>query len=412
MAVSAPADVSVASTGARAVEVKGPEGAAHLGAGSPAAAPAVFPSRLAPAVTSSTSTTVQIEGRTLLSFGGCDYLGLAHHPSVIAAAAEAMGLYGLSTTASRVTTGNTLAHNRLEEDVARLLVQPASCIVPEGYTANLALAQALSRRTRVALIDERAHRSISDSAFAAGLRIVRFDHLDASSASRHLAQIGREPVAIMTDGVFTADGSVAPVRELLACLRTHEDVLLVDDCHGVGVLGEGRGTCRWLGVSDPRLVLTTTLAKGIGCYGGAVAGQPELIDDVRRHATAFICTTPVPPAMAAAASASIRVLEHDRSRHASLARNARALRGAVRSLGIHLPDQPTPIAAFILAGGDEPEMERVQRGLSDAGIVAPLIRYPGGPGARYFRLTVTAEHTDEHIERLRAAMARLLVARA
>lgn len=342
----------------------------------------------------------------LLSFGGCDYLGLAHHPAVVAAAREAMSLYGISTTASRVTTGNTVAHNRLEDDVARLLNQPAAVVVPEGYTANLALAQALSRRVRVALIDERAHRSLPDAAVAGGLRIVRYSHGDAADAARRLAELGREPAAILTDGVFTADGAVAPVRELLHTLRTHEDLLVVDDCHGVGVLGEGRGTCKYLGVSDPRLVLTTTLAKGIGCYGGAVAGQVAMVDEVRRHATAFICTTPVPPAIASAASAAIRVLEHDRLRHVALMENARRLRQAVRSVGVQVGEQPTPIVAFVTK--DEAAMERLHAALLDEGILAPLIRYPGGPAERYFRLTVTAEHTGEQIERLREAMGRLI----
>lgn len=371
----------------------------------PRPTPTAFPSRMAPPVTSSTSTTVEIDGRALLSFGGCDYLGLAHHPAVLAAAREAMSLYGLSTTASRVTTGNTAAHNRLEQDIARLLDQPAAVIVPEGYTANLALAQALSRRVRVALIDERAHRSLPDAALAGGLRIIRYDHLDPASAAHRLEQIS-EPVAILTDGVFTADGSIAPVRELLAALRTPEDILVVDDCHGVAVLAEGRGTCALLGVADPRLILTTTLAKGIGCYGGAVAGTATIIDEVRRHATAFICTTPIPPAIAAAASAAIRIIQTDRPRHAALAANAAALRAAVRSLGIDLGDPPTPIVAFSMP--DESAMESLHAGLLEVGILAPLIRYPGGPSPRYFRLTVTAEHTPDHIDRLRDAMRGLL----
>ncbi len=388
---------------ARTLEVLAPEIGVRPEAGGGTSG---FPSRMAPPVTSSTSTSVEIGGRVLLSFGGCDYLGLAHHPAVLAAAREAMGVYGLSTTASRVTTGNTAAHNRLEDDVSRLLGQPAAVLVPEGYTANLALAQALARRVGVAVIDERAHRSLPDAAVAGGLRIVRYAHLDAGDAARRLGEIGREPAAILTDGVFTADGAVAPVRELLNALRTHDDLLVVDDCHGVGVLAEGRGTCRFLGVSDPRIVLTTTLAKGIGCYGGAVAGQAAVVDEVRRHATAFICTTPVPPAIAAAASAAIRVLEHDRLRHVALAANAGALRAAVRSLGVGVADQPTPIVAFAMP--DQAAMERLHNALMEEGILAPLIRYPGGPAERYFRLTVTAEHTAEQIERLREAMARLI----
>lgn len=366
---------------------------------------------LAPQVTSSSTTRVEIDGRTLLTFGGCDYLGLAHHPAVVAAAAEAMRVYGLSVTASRVTTGNAAAHVALERDVAALLGQEAACALPEGYMANLALAQALASGgaggapAPVALIDERAHRSVSDSARAAGLEIVRFRHRDAGDAGGRLRAIAG-PVAIMTDGVFTADGSVAPVAELLLLLRDGRDVLVVDDCHGVGVLGGGRGTCREAGLDDPRVVLTTTLAKGVGCYGGAVAGTHEVVDRVRHRATAFICTTPIPPAMAAAASAAIEIIAGDPARNRRLLANARRLRDSLGALGLSLAEQPTPIAAFL--AGDEARMERVHAALLAAGILAPLIRYPGGPAERYFRLTVTAEHTPADIERLCEAMGRAL----
>ncbi|MCA9288668.1 MAG: aminotransferase class I/II-fold pyridoxal phosphate-dependent enzyme [Phycisphaerales bacterium] len=372
---------------------------------------------LSPPIARATSTHVEIDSRRILAFAGCDYLALAHHPAVLAAAQRAIGRFGLSTTASRVTTGNTAAHDELERDLARLLAQPAAIVVPDGFMANLALAQSLVARRHAgppidtALIDARAHRSIHDSAKAVGMTVNLYDHRDPASAAARLRAIGPRPVAIMTDGVFTADGAVAPAADLLAILRTPDDALVIDDCHGVGVLGDARGTCHAQHVSDPRLIITTTLAKGLGCYGGAIAASGAAIADIRHAATAFICTTPIPPAVAAAASAAIHVAEHDAARRERLARNAALLREAIASLGVALVNAPTPIAAFALGTPpDVPAMQRIHTALLDRGILAPLIRYPAGPADRFFRLTVNADHTPEHVGVLRDALAE--VARA
>ncbi|MEZ6233088.1 MAG: aminotransferase class I/II-fold pyridoxal phosphate-dependent enzyme [Phycisphaerales bacterium] len=367
---------------------------------------------LSPPIASATSTHVEIDGRRVLAFAGCDYLALAHHPAVLAAAQQAIARFGLSTTASRVTTGNTAAHDALERDLARLLDQPAAIVVPDGFMANLALAQSLIARRHAgppidtALIDARAHRSIHDSARAVGMTVHLYDHRDPASAAARLRDIGPRPVAIMTDGVFTADGAVAPAADLLALLRTPDDALVIDDCHGVGVLGDARGTCHAQRLTDSRLIITTTLAKGLGCYGGAIAASAAAIADIRHAATAFICTTPIPPAVAAAASAAIHVAEHDAPRRERLARNAALLREAIASLGVALVDAPTPIAAFALGTPpDVPAMQRIHDALLDRGILAPLIRYPAGPADRFFRLTVNADHTPEHVGVLHDALA-------
>jgi 7-keto-8-aminopelargonate synthetase-like enzyme len=349
-------------------------------------------------VSQATATHVEISGRRVLSFGGCNYLGLAHHPAVHAAMLDGLARFGLSTSASRETTGNTTAHDRLESALCGFLGMPAAVVVPDGYSANLAIAQALVPSCSTALIDERSHKSIREAAKCAGMALVEYDHLDAAHAAELMREHESRGVAVMTDGVFTADGSLAPVSELLAALPPTA-LLIVDDCHGLCTVGPGgRGTLAHYGLRDPRLILTTTLAKGLGCHGGVVAGPIDVCDRVRNRASAYICTTPVSPAIAAAACEALAVVQREPERIARLAENARRLGSGLRDLGIKFESSLTPIFAFTL--DSEQRMRRLAAELLAEGILAPLISYPGGPATCYFRLSVTSEHTSDQIDRL------------
>lgn len=365
-------------------------------------------------VSASSASTVVMDGRRVVSFGGCNYLGLAHDPEVAHAAIEAIARYGLSTSASRETTGNTLEHDDLEREVAAFVGLPAAVVVPDGYSANLAAAQALAPEHPVALLDRRAHRSMRDAAAAASMRAVEFDHRDASSARAALESLGPTAgAAVFTDGVFATDGGVAPVGELLAALRPGMDTLVVDDCHGLGVMGPGgRGTLAALGIRHDRVVLTSTLAKGIGCHGGVVAGTRVLVEAVRSRSSAYICTTPTSPAVIAGARAAVRVLAACPQRVERLRANAARLTDAIRAAGLAVQDWPTPIRAFVIAdaaGRPDPASMRVAHArLLERGYLAPLITYPGGPWPLYFRLSITSEHRREQIEGLGEAMAEVV----
>jgi hypothetical protein len=208
-----------------------------------------------------------MEGRTILAFAGCNYLGLANDPRVLQAVRIGLDRYGLSTTASRETTGNTTAFDDLERSLANFLCMERSLLLADGYTANIAMAQALATRFRTVLIDAKSHHSVHDAARGAGLIVVTFPHGDTHAAAR-LARMHAEAdpagaIAILTDGVFTSDGAVAKLPELIAALPNDRSLLVVDDCHGVCVLGpEGRGTVSHYALTDPRIIITTTLAKG------------------------------------------------------------------------------------------------------------------------------------------------------
>jgi 7-keto-8-aminopelargonate synthetase-like enzyme len=383
-------------------------------------------------VESTTATTIIIDGRELLAFGGCNYLGLAHHPAVLGAVREGLAKFGISTTASRETTGNTVVHDKLEQDLAAFMRQEAVILLAEGYTANIAVAQALSRRHGVALIDARAHKSLRSAAASAGMQVFEYEHLNPESAAWLVRQYGDQGVVLFTDGVFAADGAVAPVAELLAVLPRQRAVLVVDDCHGFCVLGtRGEGTVAEAGVDDQRVCITTTLAKGMGCYGGAVIGRRSLIDNIRENADVYRRSTPVPTPIAMGAKAALGVLQRETELIMNLRRNTAAMLQILSVPGITFESGAAHETAGAAEGGvataatstvaaqhkvpiftftlETPEkMDRVHRALFDAGVYAPYIEYPGGPTERFFRLTACAKHSPEQIRRLGEALAKAL----
>jgi 7-keto-8-aminopelargonate synthetase-like enzyme len=356
----------------------------------------------APPIDACSPTTALLAGRSVVTFGGCNYLGLSQHPRVVGAAADAMARFGLSTTASRETTGNTRLHEDLEGLLAGFCGHPAGLLVPDGYIANLAAMQGLSALGfRHAVIDRRAHPSLRDAAGMAGMRLHEYGHADARDAARLLAACEGRAV-VVTDSVFAADGTVAPARRIHASLRDG-DRLLLDDCHGFAVLGRaGRGLADELDLSRDRLVVTTTLAKGLGCGGGVVMGERALVDAARAGSTAYICTTPTSPALAAAAIEAIGLVGEDPSLHERLRANTTRIRSLLAERFDVDPAHPIPIIAFV--AGEADAMRIMHEEMLDRGVLAPLVAYPGGPAPVYFRLSVSAEHTEQQIELLAAAI--------
>jgi 8-amino-7-oxononanoate synthase len=235
----------------------------------------------------------------------------------------------------------------------------------------------------------------------AGLRAALFEHHDTGHAAACLASCDG-PAVLATDSVFAADGSLAPAADLHASLRPG-DRLLLDDCHGFAVFGSrGRGMADHAGLPrDERLVVTTTLAKGLGCGGGIVMGDGTLIATARARSTAYICTTPASPVLAAAALEALRLLQTDPSLHDRLRENTRMLRHALRGLGV-APDAPAPVVAF--AAGTAESMRATHDAALSEGFLAPLVTYPGGPAPVYFRLSVSSAHTHAQIDRLAAVL--------
>ena len=352
-----------------------------------------------PPFTSATATTVTHDGRTLVAFAGCNYLGLAQHPQLLTAAAAAIPRFGLSTSASRHTSGHTALHEHLERDIARHLASDDALLLPDGYIANLAALQALAAiGITHALIDERAHQSLRDAATMAGLTIRAFATTDPEDARAQAASLPLGRFAILTDGVFTTDGRLAPLPELAAINAP----LLVDDCHGFGIVGPaGAGTPALLGIGNhPSLITTSTLAKGIGCGGGFVAGSAAFVRTARARSSAFICTTPTAPPLVAAAIEALRIARTDDARRARLAHNIAAVRALLLALNLPTHDADTPIFAFAPSA----DLGPIEASLKASGVYIPLMDYPHGPAPRFFRLSVNAEHTDADLKALHTAL--------
>lgn len=351
------------------------------------------------------ATRVVLAGRAVVAFAGCDYLGLAHHPTVLAALQRAISELGLSASASRETTGNYVAHEELETRLARFLGTEAALLVPDGYLSNLVAVQALAPRYARALVDGSAHASVHDALAAARIDVTSYEHANGAAAAREIDRRAGDWLAVLTDGVYPAHGTLAPLPELLAALPRRQGVLLVDDCHGFGVLGaHGRGTCEHFGVADARIVITGTLSKAAGACGGFVAGTTELVAAMRTS-RAYVGSTPIAPALARAGSAAVDVLEHDTDRRARLHVNVDRVRAGLRAQDLPVHDQPIPVFALKLEPAEQ--MERVFRTLLEHGFLLPFVRYPDVHGG-HLRLAVSSEHTADEIDALLACLARCL----
>lgn len=275
----------------------------------------------------------------------------------------------------------------------------------DGLTANMAAMQTLAGRVSAAVLDERAHPTLALAATSAALPVRSYRHRDASDAARVARSVGG-PVVLGTDGVFTADGGIAPIAALMDALPCERSALVVDDCHGFMVLGEsGRGTTNAAGlVPEERLLVTTTLAKGLGCSGGVVAGPRELLEAARTRISVYVCTTPASPALIGAAREALRVASDEPARRVRLFENADRFARALDRAGFEQTSDPaTPIFAFWTA--HESDMAELRQRLSARGFDLPLMSYPSGPAACYFRASVSADHVESQLDAFDDALA-------
>jgi 7-keto-8-aminopelargonate synthetase-like enzyme len=356
------------------------------------------------ALQSSGRTSVLQDRRKLCYFGGCDYFRMASHPQVLRALRDGLRQFGLNVSASRMTTGNHPVYERLERSLAAFFGSETATLAPNGWLPNAMVAQALAGQFSHVLLDERAHASLADAARLLDCPAVKFRHRDASDLAGIIRRLGAIKPLLMTDGMFSHDGSVAPLKEYLAVLP-RGGRMLVDDAHGAGVLGRtGRGTPQHAGVSTARIIQTITLSKAFGVFGGAVLGPQKLRNAIIARSGIFTGSTPLPPPLACAALKSVTILRADRRLRRRLNRNVAHLRRKLRARGIPAPEQPGPIVS--LAPRNRREGERLGRRLIEAGIHPPFILYPGGPENGYFRFAISSEHTIGQLDLL----ARVLVA--
>jgi 8-amino-7-oxononanoate synthase len=357
----------------------------------------------------STATTVEVDGRSLVVFGSNNYLGLAQQPGVVSAAHAALDEWGAGATGSRLTTGTTALHEALEQELAALKGAEAALFFPSGYQASVGVIPALAGRGDLILSDALNHASLIDGCRLSRAEVRVYRHANAGHASELLADRHRfRRVLLVTDGVFSMDGNLAPLPELAALCERVDAWLMVDDAHGTGVLGNsGAGTVEYFGLGGHVPIQMGTASKALGAEGGFIAGPAELIDYLRNRARSFVFSTAPTPATVASVRAALRLLEEEPERRIRLQQNIRQLRAGLRTRGIDVPDDITPIIPVLL--GDAVKAVRASSRLEQEGFWIPAIRPPTVPeGTARLRMSVTAAHTGEQIEQAVAAIARVL----
>jgi len=350
------------------------------------------------------SSEMQVDGRTLLTFCSNDYLGLAAHPEVITALQQGAEQHGVGSGAAHLVIGHSSAHHALEEELADFTGRPRALLFSTGYMANIGVISALLGRGDTIFEDRLNHASLIDGGILSRARLKRYTHADASHLANQLGENQGEQM-IVTDGVFSMDGDIAPLTELADKARQHDAWLMVDDAHGLGVLGkEGSGCLSHFGLSQNDVpILMGTLGKAFGTFGAFVAGSEELIETLIQQSRSYIYTTALPPAVAEATRASLQLVRRDEWRRERLKESVQRFRSGAQQLGLPLMDSITPIQP-LLAGSAEQALAWSQQ-LEAQGILVSAIRPPTVPeGSARLRVTFSANHKDEHIDRLLNAL--------
>ncbi len=342
---------------------------------------------------------VKLPGRRgeFLYFGGCDYYRLSHSSVVQQAVRDAVSTSGLNVAASRMTTGNSAALVRLETELAKRFNAPAALVLPTGYTANLAVGQALTGEFTHALVDERAHASLHDAAQFLGARVLKFRHRDPADVIQLVAkQRAGARFILLTDGVFATDGAIAPLDDYRRLLpRTAH--LWVDDCHGIGILGQrGEGTHAELGLGRTQLTQTITFSKAFGAYGGGVLCSDALRQKIILRSHIFTGGTPLPPPFVAAIGIALKQLNEPRRQRYRM--RIQAFKKSLRDLGFKVAPSPTPIV--VIVPRNRRDCSALEQDLWKAGILPPRMNYPGGPAEDYFRFVISSEHTPNDLAKL------------
>ena len=355
-------------------------------------------------VEGSQAVHLKVDGRELLSFCSNDYLGLAADPRLAEALCAATARYGVGSGAAHLISGHTRAHHMLEEELADWLGCERALLFSTGYMANLGVPGALLRRGDVILQDRLNHASLIDGAQLSAATLRRYAHADMAALERLLGgHTGN--VLIATDGVFSMDGDVAPLRRLAALARAYDAPLMVDDAHGFGVLGpHGRGSAEAAGLGPGEVaVYMATLGKALGTAGAFVAGCADLIETLIQSARSYIYTTAMPAALAEASRASLRIVREESWRRERLRELVNRFRLGAESLGLCLMDSATPIQPILL--GDARTALAWSEALLEQGILVTAIRPPTVPeGSARLRITLSATHQEADLERLLEAL--------
>ena len=350
------------------------------------------------------SPHITVEGRPYLAFSSNDYLGLASHPQLVQALQQGARQWGVGAGAAHLVNGHFAPHHQLEAELAAFVGKPAALLFSTGYMANLGTVQALVGKDDTVFADKLNHASLNDAMLLSRAGTKRYRHGDLAQLARMLEQTKSGRRLILTDAVFSMDGDLAPLPELLALCERFDAWLLVDDAHGFGVLGQqGRGSLSHFNLTSPRLILMGTLGKAAGVSGAFVAAEQVVIDTLVNHARSYIYTTATPPALSVALLQSLRLIEQGDAQRAHL----RGLIARLRKGLDDLPWEPMPSDTAIqpLLVGDNHLALGLSEGLRERGIWVAAIRPPTVPqGTARLRITLSAAHTEGDVDRLTEAL--------
>ncbi|MYL22335.1 8-amino-7-oxononanoate synthase [Halomonas alkaliantarctica] len=332
-------------------------------------------------------------------FAGNDYLGLAHDPRVQAAQSEGARRFGAGAGASHLVSGHLSVHEALEEALAEWTGRPRALLFSTGYMANLGVLQALADAQTAIFHDRLNHASLLDGATLSGARSRRYHHRDADDLTRLLARSEHQYKLVVSDGVFSMDGDIADIHALAEVSHRHSAWLMIDDAHGLGVLGEKGHGCVGGFSSHDVPILVGTLGKALGTAGAFVAGDTALIEHITQFARSYVYTTAQPPSIAAATLKALAIVQHEPEHRQRLHRHIAYFREQARALALPLGDSTTPIQPLLL--GSEARTLAWATRLAQHGISVGAIRPPTVPnGEARLRITLSARHTRHDIDRL------------
>ena len=353
------------------------------------------------------SAHVTVDGKKVIAFCSNDYLGLANHPELIAAAQAGASTYGVGAGASHLVLGHARAHEQLEEHLAAFVNLPLALLFSTGYMANLGVVTALLGREDAVFADRLNHASLNDACLLARAQFKRFAHNDVVQLERLLVGSKAKRKLIVVDAVFSMDGDIAPVPELLALAERYDAWLLLDDAHGFGVLGaNGRGVLEHFGLQHPRVIYMATLGKAAGVFGAFVAGDDTLIEMLMQRARTYIYTTALPPLLACAVSKSIELIAAGAPLRQQLNENIIQLKHILRESSLpawRLLPSLTAIQPLVI--GDNRAATAVAEKLAARSVLVPAIRPPTVPqGTARLRISLSAAHTADDVRVLGDAL--------
>jgi 8-amino-7-oxononanoate synthase len=345
-------------------------------------------------------TEVIYQGRHIIMCGSNNYLGLTTHPDVRQAAKDALERYGTSCTGSRFLNGNMSLHEQLEEDLADWVGKEAALVFSTGMQVNLGTISSIVGRGDIIILDKEDHASIVDGAFLSGGKIQRYRHNDMDHLRRVLESLPVEtPKLMVVDGLFSMEGDIAPLPEIVPLCKQYGVRLMVDDAHAMGVLGGGRGTAAHFGMTDDVDLIMSTFSKSFASLGGFIAGEADVVDYIKHTARSLIFSASIPPASTATALAALKVMRDEPERVARVNKIADKMRMAYQELGFDTGTSVTPVIPIII--GDDELTFLTWRMLFDNGVfVNPVISPAVSPGRQLLRTSYMATHTDEQLEKV------------